>query len=89
MKDRKIYEADSPIAYIHDVRSPLLVLQGENDPRVPKEEAQQVVNELKKDGKIVDAHYYAQEGHGFAKRENRIDAIERTVAWFDRYLKAE
>ena len=89
VKDRKIYEADSPIAYIHDVRSPLLVLQGENDPRVPKEEAQQVVNELKKDGKIVDAHYYAQEGHGFAKRENRIDAIERTVAWFDRYLKAE
>jgi dipeptidyl aminopeptidase/acylaminoacyl peptidase len=89
VKDRKIYEADSPITYIHDVRSPLLVLQGENDPRGPKEEAQQVVNELKKDGKTVDAHYYAQEGHGFAKREDRIDAIERTVAWFDRYLKAE
>jgi dipeptidyl aminopeptidase/acylaminoacyl peptidase len=89
VKDRKIYEADSPITYIHDVRSPLLVLQGENDPRVPKEEAQQVVNELKKDGKTVDAHYYAQEGHGFAKREDRIDAIERTVAWFDKYLKAE
>ncbi|HEV2325901.1 MAG TPA: S9 family peptidase [Terracidiphilus sp.] len=89
VKDRKIYEADSPITYIHDVRSPLLVLQGENDPRVPKEEAQQVVSELKKDGKIVDAHYYAQEGHGFAKREDRIDAIERTVSWFDRYLKAQ
>jgi dipeptidyl aminopeptidase/acylaminoacyl peptidase len=35
----------------------------------------------------VDSHFYAQEGHGFAKRENQIDAITRTVAWFDRYLK--
>jgi dipeptidyl aminopeptidase/acylaminoacyl peptidase len=86
-KDRKIYEADSPIAYIHDVKAPLLVLQGDNDPRVPKEEAQQVVDLLKKDGKLVDAHYYPNEGHGFAKRENQIDAIQRTVAWFDKYLK--
>jgi dipeptidyl aminopeptidase/acylaminoacyl peptidase len=40
-----------------------------NDPRVPKEEAVQVVDLLKKDGKIVDAHYYPNEGHGFEKRE--------------------
>jgi len=89
VKDHKIYEADSPITYIHDVKSPLLVLQGDNDPRVPKEEAQQVVDELKKDGKTVDARYYPQEGHGFTKREDRIDAIERTLAWFDRYLKGK
>jgi dipeptidyl aminopeptidase/acylaminoacyl peptidase len=86
-KDRKVYEADSPITYIHKVKAPLLVLQGDNDPRVPKEEAQQVVDLLKKDGKTVDAHYYANEGHGFEKRENRIDAIQRTVEWFDKYLK--
>jgi dipeptidyl aminopeptidase/acylaminoacyl peptidase len=86
-KDRKIYEADSPITYIHAVKAPLLVLQGDNDPRVPKEEAQQVVDSLKKDGKIVDAHYYSNEGHGFEKRENRIDAIRRMVEWFDKYLK--
>jgi len=72
-----------------DVKSPLLVLEGDNDPRVPKEEAQQVVDQLKKDGKIVDARYYPQEGHGFTKREDRIDAIERTLAWFDRYLKGK
>jgi dipeptidyl aminopeptidase/acylaminoacyl peptidase len=35
----------------------------------------------------VDAHYYLDEGHGFAKRENQIDAMQRTVDWFDRYLK--
>jgi dipeptidyl aminopeptidase/acylaminoacyl peptidase len=86
-KDRKVYEADSPITYIHNVKAPLLVLQGDNDPRVPKEEAQQVVDLLKRDQKAVDVHYYANEGHGFSKRENRIDAIERMVAWFDKYLK--
>jgi dipeptidyl aminopeptidase/acylaminoacyl peptidase len=86
--DREIYEADSPITYIHAVKAPLLVLQGENDPRVPKEEAQQVVNSLKKDGKTVDVHYYSNEGHGFEKRENRIDAIRRMVAWFDKYLRS-
>src|SRR5262249_2324773 len=74
-KDRKIYEADSPITYIHAVKAPLLVLQGDNDPRVPKEEAQQVVDSLKRDGQTVDVHYYSNEGHGFEKRENRIDAI--------------
>jgi len=86
-KDRKIYEQDSPITYIRNVKAPLLVLQGENDARVPKEEAEQVVDSLKKDGKVVDAHYYSNEGHGFAKRENRIDAIRRSVDWFDKYLK--
>jgi len=87
VKEEKIYDAASPISYIHNVKAPLLVLQGDNDPRVPKEEAVQVVDLLRKDGKIVDAHYYPNEGHGFAKRENQIDAIRRTVAWFDKYLK--
>jgi dipeptidyl aminopeptidase/acylaminoacyl peptidase len=86
--DRKVYEDDSPIAYLHNVKAPLLVLQGDNDPRVPKEEAEQVVALLQKDGKTVEAHYYANEGHGFAKRENQIDSIRRTVEWFDKYLKA-
>ena len=87
LKDRATYDAPSPITYIRSVKAPLLVLQGDNDPRVPKEEAEQVVDLLKKDGKTVDAHYYANEGHGFEKRENQIDAIRRTLEWFDKYLK--
>ena len=87
VKDKKAYDAASPVTYIHNVMVPLLVLQGDNDPRVPKEEATQVVELLKRDGKTVDAHYYPNEGHGFEKRENQIDAIRRTVDWFDRYLK--
>ena len=54
---------------------------------MPQEEAEQVVELLKKDGKTVDAHYYPNEGHGFEKRENQIDSIRRSVAWLDKYLK--
>ena len=85
-KNRKVYEDDSPITYIRSEKAPLLVLQGDNDPRVPKEEAQQVVDILKKEGRVVDVHYYPNEGHGFVKRENQIDSIRRTIAWFDQYL---
>src|SRR5215472_16896943 len=87
VKDRRAYDAASPITYLHSAKAPLLVLQGDNDPRVPREEAEQVVDILTKDGKSVAVHYYANEGHGFAKRENRIDAARRTVEWFDKYLK--
>jgi dipeptidyl aminopeptidase/acylaminoacyl peptidase len=85
-ENRKVYEEDSPITYIRSEKAPLLVLQGDNDPRVPKEEAQQVVDILKKEGRVVDVHYYPNEGHGFVKRENQIDSIRRTIVWFDQYL---
>ena len=87
VKDRQAYEDASPIKYFKNAKAPLLILQGANDIRDPKEEAEQAETILKKEGKIVDAHYYPDEGHGFAKRENQIDAMERTVQWFDRYLK--
>lgn len=87
VKDRAVYEAASPIKYLSNAKAPLLVLQGENDIRVPKEEAEQVVSILKNAGKTVDVHYYPAEGHGFAKRENQIDAIKRMIGWFDRYLR--
>ncbi len=87
VKDLAIYQAASPIKYLGNATAPLLVLQGENDIRVPKEEAEQVVSILKAAGKTVDSHFYPAEGHGFAKRENQIDAMRRMLDWFDRYLK--
>jgi len=88
VKDRAAYEKASPIRYFSDAKAPLLVLQGANDVRDPVEEAEQAVTVLKKLGKVVDAHYYPDEGHGFSKRENQIDSMRRTVDWFDRYLRA-
>ena len=89
VKDRKSYEDASPIKYFKNAKAPLLILQGANDIRDPKEDAEQAETILKQAGKVVDAHYYPDEGHGFAKRENQIDAMERTVAWFDRYLNGK
>jgi len=86
-KDRQVYENTSPLKYIRNEKAPLLVLQGENDRRVPKEESDQVVSILKQEGHPVDVHYYPEEGHGFAKRENQIDALKRLVDWFDKYMK--
>jgi dipeptidyl aminopeptidase/acylaminoacyl peptidase len=86
--DRKVFESNSPITYIRQAKAPLLILQGDNDIRVPKEEAVQVADILERAGRVVSAHYYPNEGHGFMKRENQVDAIRRTIDWFERYLKA-
>lgn len=85
-KDSDVYKDDSPIKYVENIRAPLLVLQGDNDPRVPKEETEQLVDILKKRGNVIDVVYYPDEGHGFDKLEHQIDAAHRIVAWFDKYL---
>jgi len=85
--DKAVYDAASPMTHIRKTKAPLLVLQGENDIRVPRGQAAEVVATLKEVGATVDVHYYPEEGHGFVKRENQIDALQRTVDWFDKYLK--
>ena len=87
-KDAAVYEASSPLKYIRNEKAPLLVLQGDNDIRVPKEEAEQVVSILKAEGRTVDAVYYPDEGHGFVKREHQRDELTRSVAWLQKYLQA-
>ena len=88
-KDRAVYEASSPLKYIRNEHAPLLVLQGERDIRVPKEEAEQVVTILKGEGRTVDAVYYPLEGHGFIKREHQTDELTRAVEWLERYLQGK
>jgi dipeptidyl aminopeptidase/acylaminoacyl peptidase len=87
VKDRAVYEASSPLKYIRNETAPLLVLQGDNDIRVPREEAEQVVSILKAEGRTVDAIYYPEEGHGFVKREHQQDELTRSVAWLEKYLQ--
>jgi dipeptidyl aminopeptidase/acylaminoacyl peptidase len=89
VKDRAAYEASSPLKYIRNEKAPLLVLQGERDIRVPKEEAEQVVSILKADGRTVEAVYYPEEGHGFLKREDQKDELTRSAAWFEHYLQGK
>jgi len=87
VQDKDVYARTSPLTYLGQARAPLLVLQGDNDIRVPREESEQIVQFLRERGRTVDVHYYPDEGHGFSKREDQVDALGRTVAWFDRYLK--
>jgi dipeptidyl aminopeptidase/acylaminoacyl peptidase len=85
--DPKVYDAASPLTYIRAAKAPLLTLQGENDIRVPRGQAQEVNDILKAKGNTVETIYYPAEGHGFRKRENQQDSLRRMVEWFDRYLK--
>ena len=78
-RDREKLVERSPITHIENVRCPMLILQGENDPRVPKEESDQVVERLRALGRRVEYVVYPDEGHGFTNRANAEDAYGRIV----------
>jgi dipeptidyl aminopeptidase/acylaminoacyl peptidase len=79
VKNKALYEDRSPINFVDRIKAPLYLLAGGNDPRCPKEEAQQVVDAVKKRGGVVEYKVYENEGHGFAKVENQIDAYRRVA----------
>jgi dipeptidyl aminopeptidase/acylaminoacyl peptidase len=79
VKNKALYEDRSPINFIDQIKAPLLLLAGGHDPRCPKSETQQVVDAIKKRGGTVDYKIYENEGHGFAKVENQIDAYQRVA----------
>ena len=79
VKNKSLYEERSPINFIDQVKAPLLLLAGGHDPRCPKTETLQVVDAIKKRGGTVDYKIYDNEGHGFARVENQIDAYKRVA----------
>jgi dipeptidyl aminopeptidase/acylaminoacyl peptidase len=83
-KDKERYHDRSPIFFVDQVQAPLLLLAGGNDPRCPDSETKQVVEAIQKRGGKVDSKIYENEGHGFAKVENQIDAYKRV----SEFLKA-
>jgi dipeptidyl aminopeptidase/acylaminoacyl peptidase len=85
-RDRAKLVERSPITHIDKVRCPMLILQGENDPRVPQEESDQVVERLRALGRRVEYVVYPDEGHGFTKRANAEDAYGRIVDFLTREL---
>jgi len=78
-KNKTLFDDRSPINFIDRVKAPLLLLAGGHDPRCPKTEAQQVVDAIKKRGGVVEYKVYENEGHGFSKVENQIDAYKRVA----------
>ncbi len=79
VKDKALWEDRSPINFIDRVKAPLLILAGANDPRCPRSEAEQVAEAIKKRGGTAILKVYENEGHGFARVENQIDAYQRVA----------
>lgn len=79
VKNKALFEERSPINFVDQIKAPLYLLAGGNDPRCPKSEAQQVVEAIKKRGGVVEYKVYENEGHGFSKVENQIDAYKRVA----------
>ncbi len=77
VKDKALWEDRSPINFIDRIKAPLLLLAGGNDPRCPPTEARQVADAIKKRGGTVQLKIYDNEGHGFSRVENQIDAYKR------------
>ncbi|MFZ1916059.1 MAG: S9 family peptidase [Terriglobales bacterium] len=79
VRNKTLYEDRSPINFVNQIKAPLYLLAGGNDPRCPHSEAQQVVDAIKKRGGVVEYKVYGNEGHGFARVENQIDAYKRVA----------
>jgi dipeptidyl aminopeptidase/acylaminoacyl peptidase len=87
--DRERLRRISPLFHADHITQPMLVIQGANDPRVLQVESDELVEAARANGATVEYVLFPDEGHGFAKRANRITASEAYVNFLDQYLKGE
>nr|WP_254155794.1 S9 family peptidase [Natronosalvus rutilus]UTF52059.1 S9 family peptidase [Natronosalvus rutilus] len=85
-EDREFLESISPINTVDAIEAPLFVLHGENDPRVPVGEAEQIVEEAREQGVPVRKLIFEDEGHGFSKLENRIEAYSAIAEFLEEHV---
>jgi dipeptidyl aminopeptidase/acylaminoacyl peptidase len=85
-KDREFLERISPINNAHKITSPLFIIHGTNDPRVPISEARQIEEILKRSGRTVQLMEFDDEGHGLVKLKNRIAGYTAAVEFVMRQL---
>jgi len=77
----------SPVFHADNIRKPLLVLQGANDPRVLPVESEDIVAKVKANGVPVDYVVFPDEGHGFRKKANQIVAYRKILEFLDTHVK--
>lgn len=85
-KDAELIERASPLNFADRIVRPLLIGQGANDPRVKQSESEQIVSAIEKNGGAVTYIVYPDEGHGFARPENRTDFNARAEEFLAKYL---
>jgi dipeptidyl aminopeptidase/acylaminoacyl peptidase len=79
----------SPLFHTDQVTKPLIVLQGSQDPRVLQVESDEIVAGVKQNGVPVEYVLFEDEGHGFVKKENQIEAYSSVLEFLDIYLKKD
>ncbi len=85
-RDREFLEQASPMTHVEQMRAPLFIIHGANDPRVPLAEAEQIHRVLTEKGIPCELAVYHDEGHGLAKLHNRLDAYPRAASFLERVL---
>ena len=83
---KKFLESRSPLFFVDKINKPLLIGQGANDPRVKQSEADQIVNAMQEKNIPVSYVLYPDEGHGFARPENRMSFNAVTEIFLSQYL---
>lgn len=79
----------SPLFHADQVKNPVMVLQGANDPRVLQVESDEIVEAIEANGVPVEYVIFDDEGHGFRKKENEIEGYGKILEFLDYYLKGE
>ncbi|HEY0992723.1 MAG TPA: S9 family peptidase [Kofleriaceae bacterium] len=85
--DKARLQSISPLFHAEQIKKPLLVVQGKNDPRVLKIESDEIVAAVKKNGVPVEYLVFDDEGHGFQKQKNTIAAQEAYLKFLDTHLR--
>ena len=85
-RDREFLERASPLTHVDAIRAPLFVQHGRNDPRVPVAESEQIAEVLRTNGVDCELLIFEDEGHTVEKLANRIEWMERGVAFLERVL---
>lgn len=86
-RDIEFLRKISPLAKVDKIKTPLFVIHGKNDPRVPYTEAEQVVKALKDRSAIVEYKLFDDEGHGISKLKNRLELYPLVADFLDKYMK--
>ena len=85
--DAERHRAISPLFHASNIRRPMLVVQGANDPRVLQVESDELVAAVRANDVPVEYVLFPNEGHGFSRRDNRITAQEAYLTFLDRYVR--
>jgi dipeptidyl aminopeptidase/acylaminoacyl peptidase len=84
--DPAVYAKSSAINSIKDAKTPMLIVVGDRDGECPAPQSFEMWHALRAEHVPTELVVYADEGHGFAKPADRINVLERALAWFDTYM---